>query len=57
MLQEDKDWIARYIRLEFDKAERISGTFLLAHERRMECIERAKRFGLDDLAEELRKDL
>jgi hypothetical protein len=57
MLQEDKDWIARKIRKDFDSAGSRSHSDFYRYEFRLECIERAKRFGLTDLAEELRKDL
>lgn len=57
MTVEDKEWIARKLREDFDTADsRFRGDFQ-RYEFRMELIERAMRNDLKELAEEMRKDL
>lgn len=57
MTQEDKQYLASKIREDFDTADsRFRGDFQ-RYEFRMELIERAHRFGLCKLAEEMRSDL
>ena len=57
MTVEDKQYISHKIRDDFDTADsRFRGDFQ-RYEYRMELIERAIRFGLKELAEEMRSDL
>lgn len=57
MQQDDKDYIALKIREDFDNASsRFRGDFY-RYEYRLELIERAKRFGLTELVNELKSDL
>lgn len=52
MNQNDLNWIAKKIRDEFDEPKEIHQT-----DQDQELIERAERFGLTELAEQMRADL
>ena len=57
MTVEDKEYISHKIREDFDTADsRFRGDFQ-RYEFRMELIERAIRFGLKEVAEDMRSDL
>ena len=57
MTTDDLQYFAQKIREDFDTADsRFRGDFQ-RYEFRMELIERAKRFGLNDLVNELKSDI
>lgn len=52
LIQEDRKWLEEKIRQEFD-----SPVELHQFHKYMDCIKRARRFGFDELVDEMQKDL
>lgn len=57
MTQDDKEYIARKIREDFDSSDYRFRSDFQRYEYRMELIERAQRLGLTDMADEMKSDL